>query len=339
MNSSNILEIRKSIVLKNQWFPIYLSSKLKKKPQKIIFCNKDIVLYRDYYRNAIGLDNTCPHRGASLSNGKVVDDDIICPYHGWAFNKKGMLENVPSNSDGERLPKCKLSMYNIKEHSGFIWLFNGDEPDNFSIPSYNSEEILSSKWMNTYGEMKMDTSYHKIVENGIDCSHVNWVHTNSFGQSMNTKVYDYKIENSLPVSAEATLKLHHKAANIIAKITELPIVDIQMKFVAPTTSFTKFTLKYNVSFVTMVSVCPETIDTCNVFWCFMRNFGDFPIFNSAFEEYTRFEMENTLKEDKNIVENLYDIPDFINVKSDGLQYMYNINLLNNFKKQNFDYII
>ena len=31
-------------------------------------------------------DNTCPHRGGPLSEGDVLGNEIVCPWHFWTFN-------------------------------------------------------------------------------------------------------------------------------------------------------------------------------------------------------------------------------------------------------------
>jgi len=32
------------------------------------------------------LDNTCPHQGGPLGDGKVEDGCVYCPWHGWQFD-------------------------------------------------------------------------------------------------------------------------------------------------------------------------------------------------------------------------------------------------------------
>jgi len=32
------------------------------------------------------IENTCPHRGGPLAEGKIEGDEVICPWHGSRFN-------------------------------------------------------------------------------------------------------------------------------------------------------------------------------------------------------------------------------------------------------------
>jgi nitrite reductase (NADH) small subunit len=32
------------------------------------------------------MDNTCPHRGAPLSDGRLEGCVVVCPWHGWQFD-------------------------------------------------------------------------------------------------------------------------------------------------------------------------------------------------------------------------------------------------------------
>lgn len=40
------------------------------------------------YHTAAGFfasDNTCPHRGGPLSEGDILGNEIVCPWHFWSF--------------------------------------------------------------------------------------------------------------------------------------------------------------------------------------------------------------------------------------------------------------
>jgi nitrite reductase/ring-hydroxylating ferredoxin subunit len=41
------------------------------------------------------IQDRCPHRGASLSLGKIRDKGLSCPYHGWTFDSAGTCIEIP----------------------------------------------------------------------------------------------------------------------------------------------------------------------------------------------------------------------------------------------------
>lgn len=45
------------------------------------------------------LDDECPHEGASLGDGVVIDGDVTCPWHGWHFS-------VASGANTDGLAAC-----------------------------------------------------------------------------------------------------------------------------------------------------------------------------------------------------------------------------------------
>ena len=60
------------------------------------------------------LDDSCPHQGASLAAGKVVDGKVQCPAHGLRFDlASGCLQNVPA---------VKVVTYPIKIEEGRVYI-------------------------------------------------------------------------------------------------------------------------------------------------------------------------------------------------------------------------
>jgi nitrite reductase/ring-hydroxylating ferredoxin subunit len=50
--------------------------------------------------------NVCPHQGASLADGELNGEEILCPWHRWCFNVKDGVS--PLN------PRLKVKTYAVK---------------------------------------------------------------------------------------------------------------------------------------------------------------------------------------------------------------------------------
>ncbi len=72
-----------------------------------------------------GLLNTCRHRGARLLSGEgTVGKAFACPYHGWAYDRCGVLRALP---ESEHFPEVdvddtRLMRFPTIERDGLIWL-------------------------------------------------------------------------------------------------------------------------------------------------------------------------------------------------------------------------
>lgn len=68
------------------------------------------------------IDDMCPHAGASLAQGFVEGDYVVCPAHFWSFNlESGELHNSPA---------CRINTYPIRllERAGQPTLIQADLP-------------------------------------------------------------------------------------------------------------------------------------------------------------------------------------------------------------------
>ena len=51
------------------------------------------------------IDNTCTHRGGPLAEGKLVGEEVICPWHGAHFNvKTGAVCSPPAREGVKSFP-------------------------------------------------------------------------------------------------------------------------------------------------------------------------------------------------------------------------------------------
>jgi nitrite reductase/ring-hydroxylating ferredoxin subunit len=82
----------------NGWIPILESRHIKVNQIKpIIAFGYELVAFRGISGEVHVLDAFCPHLGANLGvGGKVVEDCIKCPFHGWTFRgRDGFCTKVP----------------------------------------------------------------------------------------------------------------------------------------------------------------------------------------------------------------------------------------------------
>ena len=103
-------------MLHNFWYACEFSHAVTNQPKQIELWQQKIVLYRNSAGEVIALNDICPHRGAALSLGKVEQDCIHCPYHGWKFQADGTCIEIPANPPDALIPdKAKVKTYPVKE--------------------------------------------------------------------------------------------------------------------------------------------------------------------------------------------------------------------------------
>ena len=80
---------------------------------------QDVALFRRG-DEVLAIGNDCPHQGASLCEGWVEGDIVICPVHGWEFDmRSGACMTVP----GENVPR-----YVATVEGGVIYVEQAAEP-------------------------------------------------------------------------------------------------------------------------------------------------------------------------------------------------------------------
>lgn len=52
----------------------------------VVGINGSVVAIFESNGSYFAVDNTCPHQGGPLGEGKVEDGCVYCPWHGWQFD-------------------------------------------------------------------------------------------------------------------------------------------------------------------------------------------------------------------------------------------------------------
>ncbi|MGA1027148.1 MAG: cryptochrome/photolyase family protein, partial [Lutimaribacter sp.] len=89
-------------VLRQYWQPAALSDELMV-PRPVVpvtLLGERLVLFRDE-TGALGLiGRHCPHRGADMCFGRLEDNGLRCPFHGWHFDRSGQCIEQPGEPEG-----------------------------------------------------------------------------------------------------------------------------------------------------------------------------------------------------------------------------------------------
>jgi phenylpropionate dioxygenase-like ring-hydroxylating dioxygenase large terminal subunit len=161
----------------NGWFQVAYSDELAvNEVVPLQYFGTDLVLFRDGAGAAHVLDAYCPHLGAHLGFGGVVEDGCIrCPFHAWRFNAEGQCVEVPYAN--KIPPLARLDAWPVFEANGLIMVYHHMEgkPPQWTPPQL--EEYGSDRWTEyTRRRWKVRTHNQEMAENGVDSAHFKYVH-------------------------------------------------------------------------------------------------------------------------------------------------------------------
>lgn len=155
-----------------QWWPVALSHELKKGPLACQVHDVPLVLFRAEHGRAAALPDRCPHRFAPLSQGRVRDGHIECPYHGWRFAADGRCTKVPGI---DRAPSSKTLLKSLAccEAHGLVWVCLSDQrPMDAPVAPTEQGQTLDTFWMTD----QLQCSLQDAAENFLDGFHTHFVH-------------------------------------------------------------------------------------------------------------------------------------------------------------------
>lgn len=165
------------------WYVAAEAKALGQRPLARTLLGQALVLYRGPQGQAIALADRCPHRGAALSPGRVVDGCIECPYHGWRFGAEGACSHIPSLPEGKPIPSgTQAQSLPLVESDGYLWVWMGEAPPGPEDRPFAIPHLGEAGWGHArlVGEVPADAG--ACVENFIDTTHTGYVHGGLFRQ-------------------------------------------------------------------------------------------------------------------------------------------------------------
>ena len=163
-------------VLRRYWQPAALSDELQsgRPVVPVRLLGEDLVLFRDSEGQLGLIGRQCPHRGADMCFGRLEDNGLRCPFHGWHFNRAGQCVEQPAEPEGSRMhERIKTTAYPVIEKNGIVFAYMGPgEPP--ALPNFDCFRAPDSHVFAFKG--LWECNWLQALEVGIDPAHASFLH-------------------------------------------------------------------------------------------------------------------------------------------------------------------
>lgn len=147
----------------------------------------------------------CPHRLAPLSEGRIDEDtgNLMCSYHGWQFDDRGICTRIPQAENPELVKKNQQNFCTVvfptQEVQDLLWVWPDARSADLAAqtPLPLSDQIDASKgfvWSSFVRDLEYD--WQTLVENVADPSHVPFTHHGIQGDRTKAAPIEMKIIQS-----------------------------------------------------------------------------------------------------------------------------------------------
>jgi phenylpropionate dioxygenase-like ring-hydroxylating dioxygenase large terminal subunit len=168
-------------MIPNQWYVVLESNEVRAgKPVGVLRLGERLVLWRDA-EGVHCLGDQCPHRGASLAQGKLVDARLQCPFHGFEFDPGGACCYVPANGRAGSVPKAlRAKAHLVREAHGYIYLWWGEPQAEYPpLPWFDD---LDDSFFTSSARDRWAVHYSRAIENQLDVFHLPFPHATTIGR-------------------------------------------------------------------------------------------------------------------------------------------------------------
>lgn len=175
--------------LRNTWYVAGFSEELAAGALlSRVLLEEPVVFFRSAQGEVRALADRCPHRFAPLSMGKLTaEGHLMCPYHGLEFDaSSGACARNPHGA----IPKAaQVQVYRVAERHGLLWWWAGaaEAADESLIPDYSFAQQAHPD-ATIKGYMPTECDYQLLVDNILDLTHADFLHSTSLGSGALTRV-------------------------------------------------------------------------------------------------------------------------------------------------------
>ena len=169
------------MIPRNQWYVAGYGREVGRELFSRTICGESILFWRTLVGEVTAMSDRCVHRRFPLSEAptRLVDDQVICGYHGFTYGADGRCTAVPGQT---RVPRtARLTSYPVAERDSFVWVWIGD-PERADASRIPRAPWLDSPGYTTVSGMEpLRARFGLLVDNLLDLSHETYLHGGYIG--------------------------------------------------------------------------------------------------------------------------------------------------------------
>jgi phenylpropionate dioxygenase-like ring-hydroxylating dioxygenase large terminal subunit len=162
------------------WYLVASANDVGDRPLGLKRLGRNLVLWRDAGGAVHALEDFCPHRGAPLSLGRIIEGRIGCAYHGFEIDAGGTIAAVPATPDCPLVGQQAVRVYPVREIAGAIFVYFSDNagitPPEPALP----EELTSPEWSSFLFTTEWRCNWQVALDNRVDPLHGSFLHSGTF---------------------------------------------------------------------------------------------------------------------------------------------------------------
>src|SRR3954465_3849148 len=145
-------------------------------PIRVKLLSENLIAFRTT-SGAVGLiQNSCPHRGASMFFGRNEEEGLRCVYHGWKFDVTGACVDMPSEpAESNFKNKVRARAYPCRERGGLVWVYMGRRNTPPALPDIEANMLPGA----TARAGMIECNWLQAMENNMDTAHAGFLHFGS----------------------------------------------------------------------------------------------------------------------------------------------------------------
>jgi nitrite reductase/ring-hydroxylating ferredoxin subunit len=181
-------------LMRQYWMPGLRSDELPAPdapPLRIRLLGEELVAFRDSSGRVGVIQNSCPHRGASLFFGRNEEEGLRCVYHGWKFDVTGACVDMPSEpAESNFKSKVHARAYPSRERGGMVWVYMGPREVPPGLPELEQNMLPEGQF--AIRSIQRECNWMQALEGDIDTTHLGFLHLGAIpAQEASPKTFSY----------------------------------------------------------------------------------------------------------------------------------------------------